>query len=224
VSSFETVGPEVALYMNSTAFRSGDDVNETPMFLAYINDQSGINASGCGIGHDITLMLNDDVNGITVLNPYFSYLTGSYTSGTLSYQMPELKEGHYTLDFKVWDLLNNSTSKTIEFNVVEGLRVNMDEMFLFPNPARDYVSVRVSHDRPEKKVSYRMTVFDLNGRIVYKSATQTAVSTGTLTFDWDLRTNGGARLNAGSYLCKVEVASEDGGFDSMTQNLVVLPQ
>ena len=144
--------------------------------------------------------------------------------GSLAYQMPELEEGHHVLTFKIWDLLNNSTTSRLEFNVVKGLKVNVNDMILYPNPARDHVSVRVTHDRPDTKISYRMTVYDLSGRLVYVSKTQSQVSSGDVTFEWDLRTNGGSRVDGGTYLCKVEIASEDGDFDSNVQNLIVLPQ
>ncbi|MCK9155408.1 MAG: type IX secretion system sortase PorU [Paludibacteraceae bacterium] len=223
LSFYEKDGPNVSIYLNSTAFKSGDDVNEKPMFLASVSDVSGINASGCGIGHDITLSI-DDSPEVTVLNSYFSYESGSYMIGSLAYQMPELEEGHHVLTFKIWDLLNNSTTSRLEFNVVKGLKVNVNDMILYPNPARDHVSVRVTHDRPDTKISYRMTVYDLSGRLVYVSKTQSQVSSVDVTFEWDLRTNGGSRVDGGTYLCKVEIASEDGDFDSKVQNLIVLPQ
>lgn len=216
-------GPEVTLYLNRELVEKSITVHETPTFYAYVEDASGINATGSGIGHDITLTLNDSKSA-TILNSNFSYDVGSDHSGYVKYQMPELEEGHYTLTFKVWDLLNNSTTRQIEFDVVKGLRINMEELTLYPNPVQEKLTVRVSHNRPSEQISYRMMVFDLSGREVYSSGTKTDVNDGMLEFEWDLRTTNGARLREGAYVCKVGVSSSSAGYAEKSQNLLVLPQ
>ena len=40
---YETEGPEMQLYLNSVNFVSGDKVNETPVFMAHLRDENGIN-------------------------------------------------------------------------------------------------------------------------------------------------------------------------------------
>ena len=71
----DTVGPEISLYLNTSSFRSGDQVNASPMFYAEVTDESGINAAGAGIGHDITLTV--DGGDPVILNSYFSYSLGA---------------------------------------------------------------------------------------------------------------------------------------------------
>ena len=56
--SQDDCGPDIRMYMNHNAFLSGDKVNETPVLFAEISDKNGINASGSGIGHEITLTLS----------------------------------------------------------------------------------------------------------------------------------------------------------------------
>lgn len=216
-------GPSVTLYMNNELVNGTLSVHETPTFTAFVQDQNGINATGAGVGHDITLTLNDSKSPI-ILNSYFTYEVGSDHSGYLNYQMPELADGHYTLTFKVWDLLNNSTSQQIEFEVKKGLRIDMNELTLYPNPAREKVTIRVAHNRPSEQISYRMAVYDLTGGLVYRSATKNDVNDGMLEFDWDLRMANGGRLQAGVYVCKVELSSSSDGYAEKTQNLMILPQ
>ena len=223
ISFSDLQGPEVALYMNNELVTQSVEVHETPMFYAYIQDPSGINTTGAGIGHDLTLALNDSKD-VVVLNPYFSYDMGSDNSGYVRYQFPELEEGHYTLTFKAWDLLNNSTTRQMEFDVVKGLRIDMEDLVLYPNPAKEKVTIRVTHDRPSEKVTYRLMVFDLEGRMIYRSEPASDVNDGVLEFDWDLRMSNGARLREGSYVCRVGITSTSAGYTEKSQNLLVLPQ
>jgi hypothetical protein len=67
----ETDGPGVQMYLNSENFVSGDKVNETPLFIANISDPHGVNTVGSGIGHDVTLTVDEDPSQSYVLNDYF---------------------------------------------------------------------------------------------------------------------------------------------------------
>jgi len=49
----DTEGPSVNLFMNDTLFRDGDITDASPVLLALLSDESGINVSGTGIGHEI---------------------------------------------------------------------------------------------------------------------------------------------------------------------------
>ena len=51
------------------------------MILAIIEDPSGINATGSGIGHDIVAWMDEDRNNYTVLNNYFENDPGSFVRG-----------------------------------------------------------------------------------------------------------------------------------------------
>ena len=56
----DTTGPVISLYMNDTLFRSGGMTDKFPVLIARIEDEGGINSTGSGIGHDITITLNSD--------------------------------------------------------------------------------------------------------------------------------------------------------------------
>jgi len=160
-AKYENIGPAVTLYLNTDRFKSGDKVNESPLFFAFVKDESGINTSGAGVGHDITLTLNDSKTPI-VLNSFFSTFPDSYREGSLVYQLENLEPGKYTLTFKVWDLLNNSTTEQIEFEVVKGFPVRIEEMIARPNPAQESVHFRIQHDRPEAVLDCIVRVYDLD--------------------------------------------------------------
>jgi hypothetical protein len=63
-----------------------------------------------------------------------------------------------------------------------------------------------------------MDVFDLSGRQLWQHKETGTPAGNTYTIDWDLRTDGGSRLQTGVYLCRFQL---DGG-SSKTVKLIVL--
>lgn len=112
----DTIGPELQIVMHRP---NAALVPKTPIFRASIKDASGINTIGSGLGHDIVLIIDNDEYKTYNLNNYFIYDIGSSTSGTVEYEVPAMSPGSHTLLFRAWDLLNNSSTITQTFEVVD---------------------------------------------------------------------------------------------------------
>lgn len=218
-AEYETVGPETKIFLNSTNFMSGDKVNETPLFFAQINDLNGINTVGSGIGHDITITIDNDPLQSYVLNDYFQATENSYKSGTVSYKLPELVNGKHTLTFKVWDLLNNSTSTTIEFEVVKDLQPVIFSVSNFPNPVKANTNIVVSHDRPETILNTTVEIFDLAGRKIWAFSQASANN-----ISWDLIGGDGNRVQTGIYLYRVSIKTKNSDTYSKTNKMLIVEQ
>ena len=122
VSLTDTLGPKITVYLNTPDFSPGGQTNTTPLFVAELEDADGINTVGNGIGHDLSLCIDGSAVLTYNLNDYYTPVAGDYTRGTVYFSVPELTEGKHTLSFRAWDLLNNSSTKALEFEVVRGLR------------------------------------------------------------------------------------------------------
>ncbi len=216
----ETDGPDVACYLNSTSFVSGGKVNETPLFIAYLEDENGINTSGAGIGHDLMLMIDNDPDQYYVLNDAFEADEGNFRKGNLTYQLSELSEGTHTLTFRAWDLLNNSTTKTLEFEVVKGLSVTLYSVFGYPNPVSQSgtFTIVITHDRPNTLLEASVSFYDLSGRLVY---TQTAGSAAMETISCNL---GQAGFAPGMYLYRVSIQTTDSEITTKSNKIIVTGQ
>lgn len=216
----ETDGPTVELYLNSENFVSGGKVNETPLFMANISDINGINTvGGSGIGHDIMLTIDQDPLQSYVLNDYFRASENSYTTGTVKYKLPELENGKHTLTFRAWDLLNNSTTSIVDFEVEKGLTPTIFKVYNYPNPVKSQTSIIVEHDRPETVLKTTVEIFDLSGRKVWSFSQSSADK-----ISWNLVTNDGRRVKTGVYLYRVNIKTANSDIFSKTNKMLIVEQ
>lgn len=218
----DSIGPSLYCYLNSTTFQNGGNVNATPLFVAELSDNNGINASGTGIGHDMQLIIDNDKDKTFTLNDNFRYDFGSYTSGTTYMMMPELSVGMHTLQFRAWDILNNPSTTTLSFNVVNGLEPHIIDVNVTQNPARTGTTFVVTHDRPGSDVNIEIEIFDNSGRLLHKIQQSAVAGLSTTTIPWDLRTAIGACLQTGIYLYRVNITCDNSTRASKTKKLIVV--
>ncbi|MGQ1890258.1 type IX secretion system sortase PorU [Thermophagus sp. OGC60D27] len=129
-------GPEIRMYLNHPNFNDGDQTTNRPMLYARLADESGINTSGTGIGHDITLIIDEDKNNPIILNDNYTADIDNFQSGTLQYQLPQMEDGDHTLTLKVWDNYNNSSAGTLNFKVSSTHGINGRNFIVYPNPVK----------------------------------------------------------------------------------------
>lgn len=221
INSADTIGPDIYCYLNTPEFVDGGKVNITPYFVAQISDSSGINTSGNSIGHDLQLVIDGKASLTYNLNDNFTYDFGSYTSGSTFYSIPELEPGHHYLQFRAWDILNNSTTKTLHFTVVKGLSPSIYSVSTTDNPASTTTTFIVSHDHLGSDVKVRLEVFDTSGRILWRHE-ENASGTSAYTYTWDLCSDTGAKLQTGVYLYRVSMSCDGSVYTDKTKKLIVI--
>ena len=206
----DTVAPSIiVMNLNDDKFAEGCEVNESPLLLATVADDSGVNFSSAGIGHNITLTLD----GSTSYNDLVSYYTPAYaeqgTLGNITYQLSDLAPGPHTLRLRVWDVYNNVGEKTITFNVVNGLTPEIADVYCAANPASVETSFYVKHNRPDAVMTVTIEVFDLMGRRVW-STTQSGRSDmyTTTPVTWDLTDVSGRRVPRGIYVYRATLTAD----------------
>ncbi|MDR2915896.1 MAG: type IX secretion system sortase PorU [Tannerella sp.] len=217
-------GPEIrALYLNTSDFKDGDKVNETPLLAAIVWDESGINVGSSGIGHDIMLTIDNNPVLSYSLNSYYStYLAGEEGEGIIKFPVPALEVGKHTAEFKVWDIHNNSSSQTFNFVVTDNYKVSIVELTAGPSPASESVNFMISHDLPESTVSLEIQVYDLNGRLQWKyTESGSSGMFDSYNIKWDLRNGAGARLPSGIYVYRAIMSSDKSHEVSKSKKLII---
>lgn len=203
--------PLIELFaLNSESFRSGDKVNTTPMVIASMSDNVGINMSSAGIGHQISLQLDGSRTFTNVPENYVPGTDGA-KSGKLYYQLPELTPGRHTLRLRVWDTSNNMGESTIEFIVEPNQAPKIIDLYSDVNPAVDHANFYVRHNRPDAVIKVDLGIYDLMGRMVW-GATRSGRSDlfESAPIQWDLSDRAGRRVGRGIYVYRATVTPADG--------------
>jgi hypothetical protein len=227
----ENDGPKTRLYMNTPSFRDGGKTNSSPLFVAEVSDNSGINTVGNGIGHDIIMRTKtkdskgqEVIKNEVVLNDYFETLMGSYKEGKVEYLLRDLPDGKYSIFFKVWDLQNNSTTDEISFEVSKDIRVGgVDTVIYYLDPVTNEVTFILNHDRPYKPLEITARVYDVAGRHIWTSE-RNVVTSGTHTeIKWNFAAEG-MIISQGVFLAQIEIAAKDEKSSYKTLKLIISKQ
>lgn len=221
--SNDGVGPSIYCYLNSESFVNGSTVNATPYFYAELTDKDGINVSG-GIGHDLELIIDNDMNLTYQLNERFLYDFGDYCKGKVDYVLPELSDGPHKLLFRAWDAQNNSSVAELSFVVNATQQPTLSNVICTKNPATTSTSFVISHDRAGSEVDVELEVFDTSGRLLWRKSETGIPTDQTYTIDWDLTTGNGSRLKTGVYLYRVLISNNGSSKASQAKKLIVLGQ
>jgi hypothetical protein len=216
-------GPEVYLYMNNNQFRSGGITDASPSLYAEIIDESGVNTTGNGIGHDIVAVLDGDSQSSIVLNHYYESDLDSYQSGKVSYPFLNLEDGMHQLEIKVWDVNNNSSEAFTEFLVVTGEEMILSNLMNYPNPFSEYTNFYFEHNHADQNLEVSLYIYTLQGVLV-KTIEKAIYSSGFSEEEiyWDGRSEHGASLAKGMYIYRLNVKSEDSGLEEQMSNQMIL--
>ncbi|MDE6279385.1 MAG: type IX secretion system sortase PorU [Paramuribaculum sp.] len=193
-------------YLNHSSFKNGDVVNPSPMFIAGVSDNVGINLSAAGVGHQMTLKL-DNSTTYSDLSLYYTPSGSSTPGGTLAYPLTDISAGRHTLTFKVWDTSGNSTSTSLDFVVDPYQAPKMFDVYTDANPASVETNFYVRHNRPNANVTVTIAVYNLLGHMVWTSTvTDRSDYLASTPINWNLHDMGGRRVNRGIYIYRVTMS------------------
>lgn len=211
----DTIGPDINIYLNNPEFPDGGSTYEYPHFYADIYDENGINTVGTGIGHDLLLIVDENPKHTYILNNYFTANNNSYQQGHVSYKMPEMEEGRHTLTFRAWDLLNNSSTAMLNFQVVKGQDPQIYKIVTYPNPVSQTSNLifRIEYDQPDEIVETTIRLYDVGGQLIH-----THLQNGVDGIAWNLSELG---VNPGIYVYQVQIKTTTSNYVSKADKIIV---
>ena len=197
--------PKVQLYMNDETFVNGGITNQSPYFLAFLEDEHGINTAS-GIGHDIVGILDGNETKPYILNDYFETELNNYKIGKIRFPLRGLAPGLHTIKFKAWDVYNNYISSEIQFVVAGDEDVTLSNVLNYPNPFVNYTQFWFSHNKPFEPLEVQVQVMTITGKVV-RSINQNIVTDGFLSREitWDGKDDFGDAIGKGVYIYKLTV-------------------
>lgn len=198
------------MYMNHDTFKPGGVVDSQPTLIARVSDDTGLNMSTAGIGHQMTLRIDEDVTLSDVASRYTPDDDGS-PAGEIRYKLPELSPGNHSATLKVWDVGGNSAVSTVEFFVDARVAPKIFDVYADANPAVTEANFYVEHNRPDAMLTVKIEVYDLNGRLMWSSSTKgRADMYSSVPVTWDLTCRNGSKVPLGIYIYKATVMGEGG--------------
>lgn len=204
----DNTGPIVQSYMNDLNFVDGGNTNESPLFIAVLEDESGINTSITAVDHDIIAILDGDQSNPIILNDFYKTDLDNYKKGTVKYPFKELSSGNHTIDLKVWDTYNNLTESTFSFVVIDNSELVLSNVLNYPNPFINYTEFWFNHNKPNELLDVQIQVFTVTGKLV-KTISQTVQSEGNLckSLVWGGLDDFGSKIGKGVYVYRLKVKS-----------------
>lgn len=207
--SSDNTGPQISLFIDDLGFTDGGITNETPLLIAQLSDESGINTISNAIGHDIVATIDHDYSSSIVLNSFYSSDLDSYRTGEVRYKFAKLSEGLHSLTLKVWDVFNNSSEATITFKVTSNMQITITRMDVYPNPFRNEIKVDFDVNLLDTPIEARLEIFNINGSLVSSTQTELLLSNGfnAGVLTWDGRSTSGNEVPPGIYLLSIRAGN-----------------
>lgn len=221
--TIDNQGPQINLYMNDENFVVGGTTNENPKIYLKLNDSSGINTVGNGIGHDLTAVLDNQVTNPIVLNDFYEANMGSYQSGKLYYPLTNLSEGSHSLDVRVWDIQNNSSTASTEFIVAASAEMALRQVLNYPNPFTTNTKFFVEHNQCCTSLSLSIQIYTISGKLV-RTINHYVQNEGFRIdgIEWDGKDDYGDKIGRGVYIYKVKIKGGNGKAAEKIEKLVIL--
>lgn len=192
--------PTLHLYLNNEAFVDGSQVDDSPVLIAKLKDENGIN-----LNQNMTLTLNDTLT--VVVNDYFVANKDDFQSGTIHFPFHKLPVGIYTLKLKVRDTYNNLTEGALRFTVGEQVTL-VKGIIAYPHPFVERLHLRLELINEGEDVEIETRIFDLNGQLI-RVAGQTIYNSDKIieVFTWDGTNHLNLLVPPGTYIYRMLVHS-----------------
>lgn len=221
----DTTSPSIdAMYLNHDNFKNGDRVNSSPVLIARVSDNVGINLSMAGVGFQMTATL-DNNNSMADVSTYYTPSSDGTASGTVNYPLEDLTEGAHTLRLRIFDTSGNYAESSIDFYVDDTTPPHIFDVYSDANPAYESTNFYIIYDRPEAVVNLTVSVYDLWGREVWTGSARGLSYTDTsVPVTWDLTDNAGRRVQRGIYVYRASIATDATTYVSASRRIAVAGQ
>ena len=206
-NSLDTLGPTIQAYINDTNFTNNSWVSKNAILMVQLKDSAGIQSSGNSLGHDLQLIIDNDVQHPFVLNNYFIADLDTYQSGSIVFGLSNLSIGKHQLVIKAWDLLGNLSKDTLWCIVPETNILMAKDLVNKPNPMNQFTQFSFDLNIQDIGVETEFSLRNLNGQqLVNRVLTHKSISN-KWVMDWDGRDQSGAVIPPGYYIYTITIRS-----------------
>ena len=180
-----------AMYVNDElTFEDGVMIAPEAMLYISASDNEGINMQPNSVSNTMILQLDGGKQSYGEVI-YFAKVADGGKTVNIEFPLSNLSEGMHTLTYTVYDMLGNSTSRTITFVVGQASAVNLvaDKMPAFLDGVVNFDADTELTSSPEMVVR----VTDAVGHLVWMTTTR------NFPVSWDMKDMNGNKVPAGLY-------------------------
>jgi hypothetical protein len=204
-------GPDISIYFDNASADNSYLVNPNSLMVVKLSDETGLNTTGTGVGHQLEGVLNDNENNPIDFTKYFTGdLNAGGRTGEVNYKFDNLDQGNYSLKVNAWDVFNNFSTETVYFTVVDGSNLEIRDVYNYPNPfaGKTTFTFQRNQDNPAE---VRIKIYTVAGRLI-REIESNYITDKFVRINWDGRDEDGDQIANGTYLYKIIVKNLDGSF------------
>lgn len=207
----DKIGPQIDIFFDNDASAGAYLVGTSPLLIVKLEDETGINTTGTGIGHKMEAVMDNDIsNPIDLTNYFQGALDQGNKKGEVKYQLSQLIQGPHKLKITAWDVFNNPSSSSTNFEVVGDNLVAVRDVFNYPNPTTGNTTFTFQHNF-DKPVNFKIKIYTIAGRLIQTLERNNVVEK-FVKVPWDGRDAEGDQIGNGVYLYKIIVNSLDNNY------------
>ncbi len=222
-ANIDAKGPEITLFLNDDKFVNGGITNENPRLIARLFDENGINTTGRGIGRDLIYVLNNNQTQAVVVNDFYQATLNSFQSGEINVPINGLPAGKHQLKLRAYDVYNNVSEASIDFEVKSLAKPSIERLLNYPNPFNNFTTFHFDHNLNGQAMQVMIQIFTVNGKLVKSLyAEQHGEGAHFDQLSWDGKDDYGDKLANGVYIYKCKVRSPGNKTTEKIEKLVIL--
>lgn len=201
----EDNAPILNIYLDSRDFVSGQTVSSVPLLIVDLEDDTGINTSGAGIGHKIEAWIDDeDAIDLTQL---FKNSFSEPNAGSIEKMIYDLGEGLHNVKVRAWDVFNNFTIENVDFRIGASNELMILSTHMYPNPLTQSGNISVAHIA-SGQYDVEIKIYNSMGNLI-RTLKKESTSLGKVISEFDGYDEYGNSLSAGAYIYSVEVKNAE---------------
>lgn len=202
-------GPEIEIYFDELDQSGAYLVNEDFTLLVRLEDETGLNTTGTGVGHKLEGIIDgNSENSFDLTNYFIGDLDAGGKAGVIEYNISSMEPGDHSITVNAWDVFNNYNSGEAYFTVVSNGGLVLRDVVNYPNPFSSQTYFTFQHNY-SSAVNVKIKVYTIAGRII-KEIEQSAIPDKFVRVYWDGRDADGDLIANGTYLYKLIVETTDG--------------
>ncbi len=197
-------GPKIDLFLDGRLFQPYDIVRPIPTLIVDLSDETGVNATGEGIGNKIQVWVNNNPKAMDITATFRSSISAAGT-GTATTPLFGLSPGTHSVRVRAWDVLNNFSENETFFQTLASTSTYISECLTFPNPIVDYglTYFRFKHTL-SSAFTAKVAIYTSDGTLV-KNIEQVITTLQTGEIQWDRTDLAGLALAQGAYYYTISI-------------------